>query len=192
MWFGCDIFLGQGASCPKRAVVLAVAKRMWANSRMFASKRSFLQSCVGEPHPKSISVCVLWISFFSRLTCRPRLCLYVDTCTCVFSVLLSIASYSSTVPNIRHKILKSTKKCSDKWHMYISPSHSHSFSLSLCLCVSVTRSVLTSCYQEIQSNHIQSPSKEKPRISLVNGTWSNPHLKSSTSWQRSTLPFNSL
>ena len=53
-----DIFLGQGASCPKRAVVLAVAKRMWANSRMFASKRSFLQSCVGEPHPKSISVCV--------------------------------------------------------------------------------------------------------------------------------------
>lgn len=174
-----DIFLGQGASCPKRAVVLAVAKRMWANSRMFASKRSFLQSCVGEPHPKSISVCVclLWISFFSRLTCRPRLCLYVDTCTCAFSVLLSIASYSSTVPNIRNKILKSTKKnvLTNGTCTYLHLTLTHSLSLSLCLCVSVTRSVLTSCYQEIQSNHIQSPMQKKAKDQL--GEW---HLKQST------------
>lgn len=79
-----DIFLGQGASCPKRAVVLAVAKRMWANSRMFASKRSFLQSCVGEPHPKSISVCVCVVDIFflqADLSTPPMLvCGYVYMC----------------------------------------------------------------------------------------------------------------
>ena len=99
------------------------------------SEASCRAALVNHTPSQSVCVCLLWISFFSRLTCRPRLCLYVDTCTCAFSVLLSIASYSSTVPNIRNKILKSTKKnvLTNGTCTYLHLTLTHSLSL----CVSV-------------------------------------------------------
>lgn len=183
MWFGCEMtYL---TSSLVKGLVAPSVPWCWQWQRecgqtpgcSLPSEASCRAALVNHTPSQSVCVCVCCGYLFSPgwLVDPAYACMWIrvhvlSPCYCqLHRTRLQYLTYETKYWRVPKKMFWQMA------HVHISISLSLILSLSLCLCVSVTRSVLTSCYQEIQSNHIQSPMQKKAKDQL--GEW---HLKQST------------